>query len=104
MHNPGQIMDSHVIRRRFVFNSLKEGGDAQGRWLAEAFFRGVVSPIKIIKTLSVANRFTCASSATCSYDPSPMSLPFFFSWEAANKSTAIYLGTNRLGAVSRHEL
>ena len=40
VHNLGQIMDSHVIRRRFVFNSLKEGGDAQGRWLVEAFFRG----------------------------------------------------------------
>ena len=26
VHNPGQIMDSHVIRRRFVFDSLKEGG------------------------------------------------------------------------------
>ncbi len=41
VHNPGRIMNSHVkesIGRRFVFDSLKEGGDAQGRWLAEAFF------------------------------------------------------------------
>lgn len=29
VHNPGQIMNSHVkefIRRRFLFDSLKEGG------------------------------------------------------------------------------
>jgi hypothetical protein len=80
VHNLAQRMNSHVIRRRFVFNSLKEGGGAQGRRLAEAFFRGVASPIKVIKILSVANRFTCTSSATCSYDPSPISLPFFFPW------------------------
>ena len=78
-----QFAGGNLVRnpgRRFVFNSLKEGGDAQGRWLAEAFFRGVASPIKVIETPSVANRFTCTSSATCSYDPSPISLPLFFSW------------------------
>ena len=38
VHNLGQIKNGHVkefIRRRFVFDSLEDGGDAQGKMFGQ---------------------------------------------------------------------